>query len=294
MISAFVNLNKPAGMTSASAVARVKHILREKGVEISKIGHFGTLDPDAEGILPIALNRATRLFDHLGLKTKIYYAEFVFGAETDTLDSSGKIVAESGKIPSSEEIKRAAASLIGVTEQLPPKFSAKSVNGRRAYELARAGEEFDLKPKLVKIDDISFLGEKERGVYSFRITCGGGTYIRSVARDIAYKCGTFAYMRRLSREKSGYFDINDAVTISDLADAEDITTLIVPMEKALENFPRYDMAGDGETERLILNGVNLRLKNMPDGIFRFYISGKLCGLGEKDEDMRFTWRVRLI
>lgn len=294
MISAFIVLNKPAGMSSASAVARVKHILLEKGLEINKIGHFGTLDPDAEGVLPIALNRATRLFDHLGLKTKVYYAEFVFGSETDTLDASGLTVIRGGRVPSAEELTSAAALLMGDVMQEPPKYSAKSVDGKRAYERARAGENFILKPSKVHIDDISLLGKLGDDAYAFRITAGGGTYVRSIARDLAYKCGTYAYMRLLRREKSGCFAYDGAVTLEELKSSSEPDRFFVSAEEALSEYPAYEMIGDEESARLIFSGVGLRLKDMPDGgIFRFYVFGELAGLGEKDADGRFRWVVRL-
>lgn len=295
MISAFVVLNKPSGMSSASAVARVKRILSGKGIEISKIGHFGTLDPDAEGVLPVALNRATRLFDHLGLKTKVYYAEFVFGSETDTLDASGIITQKGKRVPCAEELLSAAKELTGDVMQLPPKYSAKSVNGKRAYERARAGEEFILKPSKVHIDEISLIEKLDDCAYAFRITAGGGTYVRSIARDLARKCGTCAYMRLLRREKSGCFTAADAVTLDELDASSEPERFFVSTEEALSEYPAYEMIGDEESARLIFNGVNLRLKDMPDGkVFRFYVFGELAGLAEKDSDGRFHWVVRLI
>ena len=295
MISAFVVLNKPSGMSSASAVARVKRILSGKGIEISKIGHFGTLDPDAEGVLPVALNRATRLFDHLGLKTKVYYAEFVFGVETDTLDASGIVTQKDARVPRAEELICAAGELTGDVMQLPPKYSAKSVDGKRAYERARAGEDFILKPSKVHIDEISLIEKLDDGAFSFRITAGGGTYVRSIARDLAYKCGTCAHMRLLRREKSGCFAAADAVTLDELDASSEPERFFVSTEEALSEYPAYEMIGDEESARLIFNGVNLRLKDMPDGkVFRFYVFGELAGLAEKDSNGRFHWVVRLI
>lgn len=293
MTSAFIVLNKSGGITSACAVNRVKRILCEKGVKIDKIGHFGTLDPDGEGILPLAINKATRLFGYLALKTKVYYTEFVFGRETDTLDAAGKTVATTTYVPDAAKIEAAVKALTGEIMQIPPAYSAKSVSGRRAYDLARAGEIFELKPQKVNISKIDMLGNPEKNTFAFRITCGGGTYIRSIARDMAYMCGSLGYMRLIRRERSGCFGLERAVSEEELRNCSEPEKYFFPPERALEEYPAYEMAGDAETARLIFNGVNLALSGMPEGIFRFYVEGELAGLGKKDDLGRFKWAVRL-
>ena len=173
-VTGFVNLSKPAGMASSDAVCIVRGVLSRTIGGRQKTGHLGTLDPLATGVLPIALGKATALFDFLAFKTKRYVAEFTFGTATDTLDRGGKTVRDGGRIPSAEEIAAVLARFTGEFMQTPPAYSAKSVNGRRAYSYARSGEAVELAPKLVRVDSFELIGGGE-GVYEFAMECGGGT-----------------------------------------------------------------------------------------------------------------------
>lgn len=278
MICGFVNVCKVKGMTSSRVVGKIKGILRAQGICGVKVGHMGTLDPDGEGVLPVAVGKATRLFEYLSEKTKIYYTEFVFGKTTDTLDESGKTVAVSEKVPSEEEITAVIPSLTGEKDQIPPMYSAKSVDGRRAYDLAREGAEFELKPRKVHIDSIEYCG-KVGDAFAFRITCGGGTYIRSIARDMATALGTLGYMRYIRREKSGVFAIADSYTTEELETG--IVDKIVSAESVLQDYPRYDCPE--EKIVYVTNGVPVKLKDMPEGVFRLYCSGVLVGMAESVE-----------
>lgn len=278
MICGFINVCKVKGMTSSRVVGKIKGILRAQGISGVKVGHMGTLDPDGEGVLPVAVGKATRLFDYLSEKTKIYYTEFVFGKTTDTLDESGKTVAVSDMVPSEEEITAVIPSLTGEKDQIPPMYSAKSVDGRRAYDLAREGAEFELKPRKVRIDSIEYCGKVD-DAFAFRITCGGGTYIRSIARDMATALGTLGYMRYIRREKSGVFAIADSFTTEELETG--ILDKIVSAESVLQDYPRYDCPE--EKIVYVTNGVPVKLKNMPEGAFRLYCSGALVGMAESVE-----------
>lgn len=289
MIDGFLILNKKAGMTSASAINRLKWILRSQNVDFDKIGHTGTLDPDGEGVLPVAIGRATRLFDYISEKTKVYYTEFVFGKETDTLDGSGVVTKTSDIVPDISAILSVLGSLIGEIDQIPPMFSAKSINGQRAYDLARAGINVELKPRRVTIDSIEFI-ESKGDAFAFRITCGGGTYIRSIARDMATALGTYGYMQYIRRERSGIFDINDAYTLEEI-EADGINGKIISMETVLSSYPRLDITG--ETARLVLNGVPLKIANMPTGDFTIYANGILSGIGSKNINGEIHIRTRL-
>ena len=151
---------------------------------------MGTLDPMATGVLPIGVGKATRLFPYLLDKNKVYRANFLFGTLTDTLDTTGKIEKTTDSIPSETEIKNALVNFTGDIDQMPPKFSSKCVQGKRGYELARAGKDFELKTKRVRIDNIEYTGKISEKEFSFRITCGGGTYIRSLARDMGEFLGS--------------------------------------------------------------------------------------------------------
>ena len=208
----FFNINKPAGLTSAAAVSRVKRIVNQRD-----LGHMGTLDPMATGVLIVAAGRAaTKMFDALHKKPKEYVAEFKFGIDTDTLDTTGTVLSAGGLVPDKEAIIKALPSQIGKIQQVPPAYSAKSVNGVKAYKLARQGKDFELKPKEVDIFAFELLEQTSADTFKFRIECGGGTYIRSIARDLGAALGTKCVMSALVRTKSAGFRIEDAVTPEEL------------------------------------------------------------------------------
>lgn len=277
-LTGFVNFSKPADMTSSDAVCIVRGALSKVIGGRQKAGHLGTLDPLAEGVLPIALGRATALFDFLAFKTKTYIARFVFGSTTDTLDRGGKFSAQSGRVPTAEEIKSVLSKFTGEIMQVPPAYSAKSVEGRRAYDYARNGVEVSLPAKKVTVHSLSLTGEDEHG-YIFEITCGGGTYIRALARDIAAELGTVAYMSALTRTSSGPFALADAVSVEDFR--RDPAGCIIPAEYALAGLERAEL--DAEAERRILNGIPLKGEWQEREYAAVHgESGRLLGLGRAD------------
>ena len=275
-VTGFVNLSKPAGMTSSDAVCIVRGVLSRKIGGRQKTGHLGTLDPLATGVLPIALGKATALFDFLAFKTKRYVAEFTFGTATDTLDRGGKTVRDGGRIPSAEEIAAVLARFTGEFMQTPPAYSAKSVNGRRAYSYARSGEAVELAPKLVRVDSFELIGGGE-GVYEFAIECGGGTYIRSLARDVAEALGTCAYMSALTRTQSGPFTAESAVTPDEFRLAPE--KHIIPAEFALSGLKKVTL-GENALKRM-LNGIPAAATDIADGEYAAVYDeyGALAGLG---------------
>lgn len=210
-MNGFINVIKPVGATASDVVVCLKHILGER-----KVGHLGTLDPGASGVLPVAVGLGTRLFDFLIDKVKVYRAFFTFGKTTDTLDSYGSITQSGGSIPSADRIKAALDGFKGEFDQMPPVYSAKSIGGVRAYKLARSGAEVKLQPRKVIIYEVRLVAQKSADTFVFDITCGGGTYIRSIARDLAESLGTVAYMSGLIRLKSGAFDIANAYTLDEI------------------------------------------------------------------------------
>ncbi|MBR1747534.1 MAG: tRNA pseudouridine(55) synthase TruB [Clostridia bacterium] len=269
MYNGFINLNKPADISSNRALSILKRALKQNNI-ITKVGHFGTLDPIADGVLPVALGRATRLFDYSLDKKKRYIAKFCFGVETDTLDRTGTITSY-GKDVSVEEIKKVLPELIGTVEQIPPRFSAKTINGVRAYKLARKGQEFDLSAKTVIIDAIDLVGvDSSSGTieYVFDITCGGGTYIRSIVRDMASLMGTVGIMTALTRTASGFFTIEDAHSLEEIAD--NVENCVLPMDRFLEDFPKIRL--DGQHFSLVKNGVTLQ----KDSVFSSSEINKIC------------------
>lgn len=210
-MNGFINLLKPVGATASDMVVCVKHILKEK-----KVGHLGTLDPGASGVLPIAVGQATKLFNFLTDKVKYYRAFFTFGATTDTLDSYGIKIAENYSVPSKSDILSVLDNLRGEITQTPPAYSAISIGGVKAYSLARQGIDVTLKERKVTIYSLDLLSQIDECTFVFDIKCSAGTYIRTIAQDLAKLCGTVAYMSALIRLQSGCFTIGDAFTIEEI------------------------------------------------------------------------------
>lgn len=269
----FFNVDKPSGITSSTVVNKCKWLTA------TACGHMGTLDPLASGVLPVGVGNATRLFDYFLEKEKEYIAEFTFGVSSDTLDSTGELTL-GGRIPREAEIVEALPSLIGEIDQIPPKFSAKNVNGRRGYELARAGVDFELPAKRVKIFGVELLGagEKENS-FAFKIRCGGGTYIRSIARDLAFALETNAVMSALKRTKSGAFELKKAIPFSllerDLPVSE-LEKYLIPTESVLP-FPTLSIT-DQKPER-IFSGMAVEADGA-DGFYKLYKEDAFYGIAE--------------
>ncbi len=270
----FINVDKPSGIVSSTVVNKIKWLSG------APCGHMGTLDPLASGVLPVGVGNATRLFDYFLEKEKEYIAEFTFGVESDTLDSTGKLVA-SGRIPKESEIAEILPTFFGDIMQMPPKYSAKNVNGRRGYDLARAGIEFELQPKKVHIYGMELLGKVEQKEDTFRvlIRCGGGTYIRSIARDIAEKLGTKAVMSALRRTQSGIFTLQNAVPFSVLEaepSIEELEKLLIHTESVLP-FERLSLT-EKESEK-IFNGLSVCV-DTADGLYKLYKNDSFYGIAE--------------
>lgn len=270
-MTGLINVNKAEGVSSAREVAIIKRLT---GVPC---GHMGTLDPMAGGVLPIAVGNATRLFDYLLTKTKTYVATFRFGVDYDTLDTTGTLLNDGGRIPAKDEIEAVISDLTGEIMQIPPKYSAKSLNGQRGYKLARAGVEFDLPPKKVIIKSIKLLSGEDDW-FKFEIVCGGGTYIRSIARDMASALSTYAAMSALTRTASGPFKIENSVKSEELT-PENIEKFIIPCDSVIS----YESIRLTEKEaKKVFNGVPLNC-GYPDGIFKIYApDGSFYGLAEAD------------
>ncbi len=280
MISGFYNIVKPTGMTSSDVVVKVRGIAKRYYHEDIKIGHFGTLDPAGAGVLPLAVGRATRLFDYATKEHKKYRAAFCFGAETDTLDSYGTITKSGERKPKIEEILSVLPHFIGKIVQIPPMYSSKSVDGKRAYDLARLGKEFELAGREITIYDINYVGEID-GSFTFDIDCSGGTYIRSLARDIAAALDTVAYMSFIIRLQSGIFRLADSVTIDELA--ENPADYLLPITTFTDTLPRFDVGGEYADK--VLNGVKVKFNDIPDGDFVVYVDGNLLGIGKSENGL---------
>lgn len=253
MIKGIIPINKPKDWTSFDVVNKVKHILK-----IRQVGHLGTLDPMATGVLLVTVGKATKLFDLMQTKTKTYLAKFKFGIETETLDITGRIVGTSKNIPNLDEIKSVIPKFIGDIEQIPPKFSAKSVNGKRAYDLARANIDFELKPCKVKVENIK-IKSYENDEFEIELTCGSGTYIRAIGRDIAKELNTYACMTSLVRTKIDDFELKNCYDIDEL-NSDNIIDKIVKIRDIL-HFKELNI--DSTLFEKLINGqiINIELPN---------------------------------
>lgn len=270
-MNGFLNLYKPKGVSSARVLNAVKRSLKGETV-----GHMGTLDPLADGVLPVAIGKSTRLFDYLLDKNKEYVATVAFGFSTDSYDLEGEITQRSDVLPSEAELEAACKKLTGDIMQIPPIYSAKCVNGKRSYELARKGVAVELPPKKVTVKSIRVLDKISESEYKIKIVCGGGTYIRAIARDLGLLCGTVATMTSLTRTASGIFRIENSVTAEEFTSAAYKSALLVPPDEVID-YPiiRLD---ERRTERLY-NGL-YDVYDYPDGIYKVYSPTAFYGVGE--------------
>lgn len=255
MLDGILNINKEKGYTSHDAVAKLRGILRQK-----KIGHTGTLDPDATGVLPVCMGKATRLCGLLTDKEKTYRAVLLLGKTTDTQDISGRILQENPVSQSPEEVRACIQAFEGDSMQIPPMYSACKVQGKRLYELAREGVEVERQPRPIHIRQIS-IEAVELPRVTFEVTCGKGTYIRTLCHDIGQKLGCGGCMEALTRTRSGMFGIERALTLAQVEKLQNEGRLgeyLVSVEQALEDYPRA-FCGEDE-DRLLDNGNPLFLK----------------------------------
>lgn len=278
-ISGFFCIDKPRGWTSSDVVAVLRGALSKSVGYKVKVGHMGTLDPMATGVLPVAAGKATRLFDVLMNKSKGYAARMAFGYETDTLDIEGEVSERTDILPTVAQIKAAITGLTGEIEQIPPIYSAKSVGGVKAYKLARSGAEIQMRP--VKVNIFSLTLDSVNGgknyddadkvsEIAFTVECGGGTYIRSLCRDIALACGSLGTMTELKRTYSGCFTLENAVGIEE-AKANPQAN-IMPVITALSGI--YDIEELAQNDiKKFTNGIPVRTARA-DGDVLVTIDGK--------------------
>ena len=279
----FVNVYKPRGVTSFKVVGQLKKIYGEK-----RVGHLGTLDPMAEGVLPVAIGKATKFFDYFLKKDKEYIGDFIAGYETDSLDADGEIVNENGFVPSIEDVQKSCQNFIGKVQQTPPKFSAIKINGQRAYKLAREGKEFEIKPKEVEIYGLT----AERGLgdnlYRFKVWCSAGTYIRSLGSDVLKGAGALATMVKLVRTRSGPFKIDDARRIDEIE--KDPQRFLIRVSDVLSSIKRIDLTEEEFFK--IKNGV-VFATDEKDSDYLAYYRDRIVGLTEV-EDGKLRCKINLI
>lgn len=242
-------IKKEKGYTSHDVVARLRGILHMK-----KIGHTGTLDPDAEGVLPVCLGKATRLVEMLTDKDKTYQAVMRLGIVTDTQDMTGAVLSESKVEVNEEQVREAVLSFLGEQQQIPPMYSALKVDGKKLYELAREGKTVERKARPVHFYEIDIL-EINLPLVTFQVSCSKGTYIRTLCHDIGQRLGCGACMESLLRTKAGRFSLEESLLLSQVEEAvkeESITEKIIPVEAVLADYPRVCCKEAGD--RLLANG----------------------------------------
>lgn len=239
-------IDKPVGLGSTAVVSRVKRALGEGGYPKLKVGHGGTLDPLASGVLPVALGEATKLAGRMLGADKVYEFSIRFGEETDTLDAEGEVVARSDVRPTPEAVEAVLARFTGEIEQLPPAYSALKVDGRRAYDLARRGEAVELKPRRVTVHSLGFRrAGSDEATLTARVS--KGTYIRSLARDIARALDSVGHVTMLRRLEAGPFTLDSAISLDkmgELAKARQLEQALLPLTAGLDDIPALPVAPD--------------------------------------------------
>lgn len=280
-MNGIININKPVGITSHDVVYRLRKIL-----SIKKIGHTGTLDPDASGVLPMCIGRATKTADMLTAKDKEYIAELTMGAATDTLDKSGTVIETSDIKVSEKEISDVLNEFTGDIYQIPPMYSAIKVNGKKLYELARQGQEIKREPRLVHISKIEVLEfNLAENKFKILVDCSKGTYIRTLCDDIGRRLKCLAYMSELTRTKSGIFDIANSYTTEEVEKMYGMgdTSFLIPIDKVFDEFPQLIITNK-KAEKMC-NGTQVAVQGITEGTtYRVYNeSGKFLTIskGEK-------------
>ncbi len=242
----WIVIDKPVGPGSTQIVSAVKRALREGGYAKAKVGHGGTLDPLASGVLPVALGEATKLAGRMLDADKVYAFTIRFGEETDTLDAEGEVVARSGVRPTAEQLGAALPGFTGEIDQVPPAYSALKVDGRRAYDLARAGEAVEMKSRRVTVHSLRILVEGQDEV-TLEARVSKGTYIRSLARDIAHALNSVGHVTMLRRSKAGPFTLGQAISLdklAELAKARSLEQALLPLTAGLDDIPALTVTPD--------------------------------------------------
>ena len=244
MVNGIINVYKEKGYTSFDVVAKMRGIFGQK-----KIGHTGTLDPDAQGVLPVCLGKATKVCDLLTDKDKVYKATMLLGIHTDTLDISGKVCNKAVVNVTEQQVRDVISTFVGTIEQVPPMYSALKVNGKKLYELAREGRIIERKARKVSIYDIT-IDEICLPEVVMTVSCSKGTYIRSLCDDIGTKLGCYGCMKELLRTKVACFDIGDAYKISEIEKLKE--SIVLPVDMLFENIPAVNTVL--MAQKLIENG----------------------------------------
>lgn len=277
-MNGIIIINKPKGCTSHDIVYKLKKIFKEK------VGHTGTLDPMATGVLPILVGKGTLCSKYLINHDKIYEVELQFGKKTDTADSEGNIIEEKevlNDMLNINNVKNVLKTFLGKQKQVPPIYSAIKINGKKLYEYARKGQSIQIEPRNIEIYNIQLINiNKDKKSINFKVHCSKGTYIRSLCEDIAARLNTVGFMKNLNRIQVGEFNINNSITIEELEQEVNNTEFIkkhfITIEKLFQNSEAIIL--EDKKLELFLNGVKLTNKK-PNGIYKIYNNNKFIGLG---------------
>lgn len=265
-----INVNKPLGITSHDVVYRLRRIL-----SIKKIGHTGTLDPDASGVLPMCIGRATKMADMLTAQDKQYIAEVTLGSATDTLDKTGAVTETAEVNVTEAEIVAVVNKFVGEIEQIPPMYSAIKVDGKKLYELARAGIEIERKPRQVRIDRIEILDiDLNNNKLSIKVDCTKGTYIRTLCDDIGRELGCYAHMSGLTRTRSGRFSIEKSYTTEQIEEMFKIGNMefITPVDEIFDEYEKLIVSE--KKAKKMCNGTQVSVQGIVEGAtYRVYDEG---------------------
>lgn len=299
MYNGIINVRKEAGFTSHDVVAKLRGIFGQR-----KIGHTGTLDPAATGVLPVCLGQGTKLVDMITDRNKVYEARVLLGITTDTEDTTGNETGryelpsgfcDGGKEETENTIKKVLESFVGGYEQIPPMYSAIKKDGKRLYELAREGREIERSARPVQIHSIELL-DVELPYFTMRVHCGKGTYIRSLCRDIGEKIGCGACMDTLCRTRVGRFVLDEALTLEELQKLKDedrLSEVVIPVEVMFEEYKQVD--APEEYAKLIKNGNKVN-SSVCEGLYspvRMYCDGVFCGIYELDDKKKEYYPVKM-
>ena len=270
-----VLINKEKGISSFGVVAKIRKIF-----EIKKVGHCGTLDPNATGVLPIMIGNATKISKYLVEHDKEYIATLKLGVKTDSGDEEGNVIETDSfklKMDNEDFYKEKISDIIGVQEQIPPMYSAVKVNGKKLYEYARQGIELERKARQIEIYSIEIVKiDYENNEIKFKVSCSKGTYIRTLCEKIAEMFGSIGYMKELVRTKVDKFKIEDSITISELEKLENKEKCVIPINYVFTDFNNIDL--NKKQKELLLNGVRLSVEQ-EDGVYNLLCNEEYLGIG---------------
>jgi len=290
-LNGFLNVYKPLGMSSGGVVARVKRLLPPK----TAVGHGGTLDPDAEGVLPICVGKATRLFDYIVDKQKTYIAQLTLGVVTDTQDATGNVLQTRPVTAGEDEIRAVLGELTGDILQRPPMYSALKRDGKPLYAYARKGQEIEVEERPVHVDALTYVRCIGENRHEIRVDCGKGVYVRTLMHDIGQKIGCGGHMSALARVRAGAFLAENAVALADLSD---IQAHLMPMDFPIGHIPLVRV-GEEQMARVrngnpLFPGMLLEAPQVREGVVRVYIGEEFAGMGVFAEEGCVRFRAMLL